>query len=174
NQELLADQQTRDLADLLYFLNAEKDKFSLRLQSMVKQIGTLDYVPPMKFGQNLLGITIKEWGEFFQKLQTLGEYEFIIMDLSECMQGLFDIMRMCHRVYTITLEDRAANWKLTQYESLLEQYSYEDVLEKTRKCNLPKIRRLPSGLEYYDRGELADYVLLQLRDLLPEEYEKWN
>ncbi|MBR6477159.1 MAG: hypothetical protein IKS85_01805 [Lachnospiraceae bacterium] len=165
NQELLADIQTRDLADLLYFLNAEKDKFSLRLQSMVKQIGPLDYVPPMKYGQNLLGITAKEWITFLQKLQELGEYEYVVMDLSECMQGLFDVMRICVRIYTITLEDRAANGKLEQYENLMTQYSYEDVLEKTQKCNLPKIRRLPTELEYYDRGELAEYVARQLREL---------
>lgn len=169
NQGLLADLQTRDLADLLYFLNAEKDKFSLRLQSMVRQIGPLDYVPPMKSGQNLLGITVKEWLTFFQKLQELGEYDFIVMDLSECMQGLFDILRICQRVYTITVEDKAAGGKLTQYEKLLEQYSYEDVLQKTLRCSLPKVRRLPTDLEYYDRGELAEYVMEQIMDLESED-----
>ena len=89
----------------------------------------------------------------------------MVMDLSECMQGLFDVMRICVRIYTITLEDRAANGKLEQYENLMTQYSYEDVLEKTQKCNLPKIRRLPTELEYYDRGELAEYVARQLREL---------
>ena len=97
--------------------------------------------------------------------QELGEYEYVVMDLSECMQGLFDVMRICVRIYTITLEDRAANGKLEQYENLMTQYSYEDVLEKTQKCNLPKIRRLPTELEYYDRGELAEYVARQLREL---------
>ena len=169
NQDLLADSDTKDLADLLYFLNAERDKFALRLQSMVGKIGTLDYVPPMKSGQNLLGITVKEWLTFLQKLKDLGEYEFVIMDLSECMQGLFDILRSCHRVYTITVEDRAASGKLTQYEKLLEQYSYDDVLQKTNRCKLPKIRHLPVELEYYDRGELADYVQEQIRDLMQEE-----
>lgn len=168
NQEMLADLQTRDLADLLYFLNAEKDKFSLRLQSMVRKIGALDYVPPMKSGQNLLGISTKEWVIFMQKLQELGEYEFVVMDLSECMQGLFEILRICRRVYTITMEDQAASGKLTHYERLLEQYSYEDVLEKTQKCCMPKIRRLPAELEFYDRGEMADYVAEQIREFLPE------
>ena len=171
HQELLADQQTRDLADLLYFLNAEKDKFALRLQSMVRQVGSLDYVPPMKSGQNLLGITAKEWIDFLQKLQELGEYEYVLMDLSESMQGLFDVLRTCQRVYTVTLEDRAASGKLTQYEKLLTQYSYEDVIEKTQKCALPKIRRLPAQLEYYDRGELAEYVMEQLADIAPDEFE---
>lgn len=169
DQELLADAQTRDLADLLYFLGAENDKFALRLQSMVGKLGLLDYIPPMKSGQNLLGITPKEWLTFLQRLQELGEYEFIVMDLSECMQGLFDVLRACYRVYTITMEDRAASGKLTQYEKLLEQYSFDDVLQKTLRCRLPKIRHLPAELEYYDRGELADYVEEQIRELLQKD-----
>ena len=68
-----------------------------------------------------------------------------------------------------TVEDRAASGKLTQYEKLLEQYSYDDVLQKTNRCKLPKIRHLPVELEYYDRGELADYVQEQIRDLMQEE-----
>ena len=92
HQELLADQQTRDLADLLYFLNAEKDKFALRLQSMVRQVGSLDYVPPMKSGQNLLSITVKEWLTFFKKLQESDEIsvsvsiiEIIVSSSSFCV-----------------------------------------------------------------------------------------
>ena len=169
NGELLADVQTRDLADLLYFLNAEAEKFSLRLQSMVSRIGTLDYVPPMKSGQNLLSVTVKEWMTFLKQIQELGAYEYVVMDLSECMQGLYDVLRVCQRVYTVTLEDRAASEKLAQYERALEQYSYEDVLKKTRRCTLPKIRHLPVELECYDRGELAEFVKRQIRDLLGKD-----
>lgn len=168
NQELLADAQTRDLADLLYFLNAESEKFSLRLQSMVVPIGPLDYVPPMKSGQNLLSVTVKEWITFLKKLQELGTYRYVVMDLSECMQGLFDVLRVCRQVYTVTMEDRAASDKLTQYEKVLEQYSYEDVLKKTRRCILPRIRYLPADLQGYDRGELAEYVSDQIRDFQEE------
>ena len=48
--ELLPDMQTLDMADLLYFLNAQKDKFRLRLQTMLKHKGRLDYIPPLKSG----------------------------------------------------------------------------------------------------------------------------
>lgn len=44
--------------------------------------------------------------------------------------------------------------------------SYEDVLEKMQKCNLPRIKRLPLELEYYDRGELAEYAQEQVRELI--------
>lgn len=37
--EILPDMQTRDLADLLYFLNSEEDRFRLRIQTMIQKKG---------------------------------------------------------------------------------------------------------------------------------------
>lgn len=160
--ELYPDTQTLDMADLLYFLNSDREKFMLRLKSICKRLGSLDYVPPMKSGQNLLTITAEEWLGFLQKIEETGEYEYVILDLSESMQGLFDILRMCKVIFTLTKEDRVARSKLLQYEHLLTLYEYEDVLEKTRRLNLPHIQRLPEELEQLTRGDLAALV----RDLL--------
>ena len=49
--ELVPDMQSRDMADLLYFLTAEQERFRLRLQTMIQRRGNLEYVPPMKSGQ---------------------------------------------------------------------------------------------------------------------------
>lgn len=166
--EMLPDMQTLDLADLLYFLNAEKDKFRLRFQSMVKRRGNLDYIPPMKMGQNLLTITPEEWLELMEKLEELGEYEYVVLDLSESMQGLFELLRLCKRVYTLVKEDRIAKAKLMQYEQVLELYRYEDVLQKTKHLNLPAIRKLPLELEQFTKGDLAKLV----RELINEMQEE--
>lgn len=154
--ELVPDTQTYDIADLLFFLESDEEKFRLRLQSMIKHIGQLDYVPPMKSGQNLLTITAAEWLGFFQKIEELGEYEYVVLDLSESMQGLFQILRLCRRIFTVTREDRIAQSKLLQYEQLLSLCEYEDVLEKTKRLSLCHIRRLPEGLEQLTKGDLAE------------------
>lgn len=164
--ELIPDKQTRDMSDLLYFLSGEQGKFRLRLQTMVQHKGELDYIPPMKVGQNLLTITASEWIGLLQRIGELGIYEYVVLDLSENMQGLFDILRMCIRIFTLIKEDRVAKSKLLQYEQLLEWYEYEDVLKKTRKCSPPKIHRLPDELEQYTRGELAEYVRGEVIELL--------
>ncbi|MCM1112361.1 MAG: hypothetical protein NC399_03800 [Muribaculum sp.] len=156
--ELAAETGARDLADLLYFLMAEKEKFRLRLQTIVRHKGSLDYVPPMKSGQNLLSVPPKEWMRFLQRIEELGEYDYVIMDLSESMQGLFDLLRSCSKVFTLTKEDRIAQGKLAEYERILGAYAYEDVLVKTCKCTPPQVRRIPEELEQYTKGEMADYV----------------
>lgn len=163
--ELLPDMQTLDMADLLYFLNADKDKFRLRMQTILKRKGSLDYIPPMKAGQNLLAITGAEWIGLLQKIEELGEYEYVILDLSESMQGLFEILRLCTKVYTLTREDRIAKSKLLQYEQVLALYEYEDVLEKTKRLNVSHIRRLPGELEQLTKGDLADMVRGLIREL---------
>lgn len=162
---LLPDRQSRDMADLLYFLNAEQDKFRLRMQSMIQHEGKLDYIPPMKSGQNLLTVTVGEWMQLLQKITELGEYEYVILDLSESMQGLFDILRICTKVFTLTQTDRIAQSKVMQYEQILALYEYEDVLGKTCKCSPPKIRKLPQELEQYTKGDLAEYVRKQLKEI---------
>ena len=156
--ELRPDIQSSDMADLLYFLHGDREKFRLRLQSICKRMGNLDYIPPMKSGQNLLTITEVEWLELLQRIEDMGEYEYVILDLSESMQGLFEILRACKVVFTITKEDRIARSKLLQYEQMLSLYEYEDVLAKTRRLKLPHIQRLPEELEQLTRGDLAALV----------------
>lgn len=156
--ELLPDMQTMDLADLLYFLNSEKDKFKIRMQSICRKIGSLDYVPPMKSGQNLLTIRPSEWLELFRKIEELGEYEYIILDLSESVQGLHEILKMCKRIFTLRADDRVARSKILQFEQLLSMESCEDITEKTRNLTPPHIRRMPEGMEQLTRGELAAWV----------------
>lgn len=156
--DLLPDLQTRDLADLVFFLTSDKDKFLLRMQTMLQKKGDLDYIPPVRAGQNLLTITPGEWMNLLQRIVELGQYEYVILDLSENIQGLFDLLRMCFKVFTLTKDDVLACSKINQYEQVLALYEYEDVLDKTCKCSLPLFRRLPDQIEQLTRGELADYV----------------
>lgn len=163
--ELLPDMQTLDLADLLYFLNAQKDKFRLRLQTILKHKGALAYVPPVKSGQNLITVTPQEWLGLLERIEELEEYEYVVLDLGESMQGLFEILRMCRHVYTLTREDRIARGKLLQYEQVLALYEYGDVLGKTKRLSLSHIRKLPEELEQLTKGDLADLVKGLLGDL---------
>jgi hypothetical protein len=154
--DLLPDMQTLDLADLLYFLNASEDCFSIRLRTMTRHLGGLDYIPPVKSGDDLLKITCEEWISFLKRLAKQGAYEYVVLDLSESMQGLFEILRLCCRVFTCDGQDWIAKKKMMHYEQLLEMREYGDVLEKTDRVDLTHIHRIPQELEQLTRGDLAD------------------
>lgn len=159
----------KDLAALLYFRQSGED-FDLHMQTLVRRMGNLEYVEPVLNGENLLYITAREWMDLLKALIAQGNYEYILLDLSESIQGLFEILRMCSRVYTIVQEDRKAQCKLEQYEQMLALQEYEDVKDKTAKCRLPKFQRLPESVEQYSKGELAEYIKAMLGRELQREH----
>ena len=165
----LLDKNVRgDLMALLYFAGEQGEKFFCRMQSMTLKIGELYYIPPAYAGQNLIYVKAGEWQNLIQKIAETGGYEYIILDLSESVQGTFEMLRMCDKIYTIVQEDEQATAKLTQYEELLRAYEFEDVLEKTKKKNLPRFKGLPGRIEQYCAGELAAYI----RQLIKEDFKK--
>lgn len=163
--KLLKRQFEADLSDLMYYLNNIPGQFLFRLQSMTEKIGGLEMVPPMFSCMDLMEIEKEEWLKLFEVLEE-SSYDYLILDLSDALQGLFDILRNCHRIYTITREDGFAQAKIEQYERLLSMQGYEDILDKTRKCPLPVFKKLPRNLSQMNVGELADYV----KELLKEKF----
>lgn len=161
----LLDKNVRgDLAALLYFSGEQEEKFYCHLQSITLRIGHLHYIPPVYSGQNLIYVQAAQWQELIGKIAQTGGYDYLILDLSESIQGTFELLRMCDRIYTIIREDDHARAKLAQYETLLGEYAYEDVLEKTQKQLLPAFNRLPERIEQYSRGELAEYIRRLIRE----------
>ena len=154
-----------DLSDLIYFLHNRDGRFPYRLESMTQKLNGLDYIPPAFSCLDLQRVEKEEWLALLDELGQSGLYDYVILDLSEVINGLFDILKLCSRVYTIVRDDGFAAAKQEQYEALLTCLDHEDILENTKKCRLPLFRQLPQGLEGLTRGELADLV----RGLIEED-----
>ena len=153
-----------DLSDLIYFLHNGDDRFPYRLEGMVQKVNGLAFIPPVFSCMDLQHIEAEEWLRLFEELDISGSYEYVLLDLSEAVQGLFDILRLCTRVYTITRDDGFAAAKQEQYEELLRCLDCEDILRKTRKFRLPLFRQLPAGLENLTHSELAALVQEIIRE----------
>lgn len=147
-----------DITDVLYYFNCEREKLAYRLAGMVQSINGMDFIPPAVSYQDLCGVTGEQWLHLFREVEASTSYEYLILDLSEQMNGLFNILRQCFKVYTITREDGFAAAKIKQYEAMLCMSDYEDVTAKTKKWSLPVFHRLPNGLDQLTHGELASYV----------------
>lgn len=160
---LLRKEGGKDLSDLLGYLD-EKEKFAFRIRLVERKVGNLWYIPPVYAGQNLVYVTAAEWVKLINRISAEGGYDYLILDLSEGLQGVFDLLRLCDRIYTIVCDDRPAGSKVDQYEHLLRVQEYEDVLEKTKKQRLPHITELPGQIEQYTRGALADFVKRLVRE----------
>ncbi|HJA30548.1 MAG: hypothetical protein DBX58_08830 [Clostridiales bacterium] len=146
-----------DFSDLLFHLPEPKEEVLGYLYRQAEQVNGLELVPPAFLGPDLFQIRREEWLRLLDILKG-SRYEYVILDLSDAVMGLFELLRNCSRVYTIVREDGFARAKLAQYEAALERADCGDVAEKTRRCALPVFQRLPRDLGHPEGSELAQYV----------------
>ncbi len=125
------DETGQTLADLLYYARQEKGNLGLRISTMAGQDGELDYILPMPYVQDLQGVSGEEWLKLFEKILENCIYQKVILDLGDSVNGLFQILEICHTVYTPYIEDELARAKLNQYAENLRKTGREKVLEKT-------------------------------------------
>lgn len=156
-----------DMSDLLYYISQGKPNFMWKLASMVQSIGALDYIPPAISPLDITKITKEQWLSFFGELKKCG-YDIIILDIGDCVNGIYDILRLCKIVYTPVRDDGISYAKLEQYEALLRIMEYEDVLEKTVKLSFSYFKGLERGLDRLVYSELGTYV----RKLLEQTQNK--
>ena len=162
--QMLKREFSMDMMDLMYYFRCAKDKLPLRLPSIIQNINGLDYIPPI---QSLAGVREangSQWLELCEHIAGIGQYEYIILDLNDGMEGLFDLLRHCYKIYTITKDDSFAVAKISQYEQILRFNELEEIAEKTVKCRFPTFKEVPVNLELMTHGELAGYVKAIVRE----------
>lgn len=143
-----------DFSNLLYHLQKPPEEVLGILYQMVEPVGGMEILPPAFSGVDILKLNGKEWLRLMAILRE-SRYEYVILDLSDSMQGLFEVLQNCARIYTIVREDAFAAGKLDQYEAVLKQAGGADVLKRTKRCLLPLFARLPGDLCHLMGSELA-------------------
>lgn len=156
-EHMLARSLETDLSDLLYYLQEDLGAILQRLYRMAETVNGMDVVPPAFSGADILKMGGTEWERLLAVLRE-SRYEYVILDLSDSVQGLYEVLRSCARIYTVVREDSFAAAKLAQYEEVLKRAEYEDVLQKTKRCRLPLFARLPGDLSHLTGSELAQYA----------------
>lgn len=157
-ERLLRREFESDLSDLIYFVHNRDGRFPYRLEGMARKVNGMDFIPPAFSCLDLQRVEKEEWLSLLDELACSGIYEYVLLDLTESIRGLFDILNRCARVYTIVQKDGFAEAKQEQYEQLLRNLDLEEILEKTKKCRMPLFRSLPADLENLTHGELAGMV----------------
>lgn len=167
--QMLQKEFPADMPDVVYYFNCAREKLALRLPSIVQNINGLDFIPPGVSCLDMQGITGEKWLELLSLLEKISDYEYLILDLTDGMNGLFELLLHCHKIYTITKDDGFAMAKMKQYEQMLQLNELQDIAEKTVKCRFPFFEKLPSDLSLMTHGELAGYVKAIIKEDLYEQ-----
>lgn len=147
-----------DLLDLVYFAECAEDSFSYRLNSIIETMGSLDYIPPTKVYTRFSEIDKSQWLKLIDVISEKTTYEYLILDLSENIIGLFDILDRCDRIYTIRNTERTASAKIANYENLLREENRDRIIDKTTNIDIPRFKEIPSEFEMLPYSELAEHV----------------
>ncbi len=153
-----------DMLDLLYYFRCAREKFALRLPTVVQNVNGLDFIPPGRSGFDMQNITGEQWLELLQEIEKISGYEYLILDLTDGMGGLFELLSYCFRIYTITKDDGFAMAKMNQYEQALQLNALNGIAEKTVKCRFPVFEKLPADFNLMTHGELAGYARAIIRE----------
>lgn len=127
-----------NLADLLYYVKQGNHNLATQLRFAVHQIEELDYILPVPISQDLKEIHLKEWKILLEQIIENSSYELLILDIGESVQGLFQILEMCDRVYMPILKDEVSERKLQQYQKNLEQLKLEKLPHITYQFVMPE------------------------------------
>lgn len=156
--KLLQKEFSTDMSELIYYLQNSTEKFIYRMGSIIIRTGELDVLPPFDSFLDFISVSKEEWISLFREIERCSDYEYLILDLSDAVQGLFDILRLCDVVYTLSRNDGFSLAKISQYEEMLKKSNYEDIWKKTKNCTIPRIKNLPPGLLQLTYTELAEIV----------------
>lgn len=167
-EELFGVTYRADISDLIYFARQKEGSLVYKLNSVVQTFHELEYIPPAFSPADIRDVTGEEWMMFLDELLTFCEYDVIILDLSEQVDDVFQILNRCDQIYMPIQEDLMSKAKLVQYEKLIHMLELDEIHTKTRRIRLPvqTISRENGSLtQQLVWGEMGNYV----RRLLWEE-----
>ncbi len=88
------------------------------------------YIAPIRAEQDFREVTKEEWNQLLDLILEKSIYKVIILDLGDTVDGLYDLLGRCSKVYTPYIEEGAAKAKLNQYEENLDQQDMERFLRR--------------------------------------------
>ena len=157
-ERTFSDSYSKDISDFIYYVNQTSENIPLLIQKFVYRLGEVDIIPPVLNATNLQDITEDMWLRMLELLRNSGLYDYIIVDVSDFIHGIFSILRESQVIFSLTKADARANAKWQQYCSILEELGYEDILTKTRKPEMPRIAVLSVNAEACMQGPMAELV----------------
>lgn len=159
-----------DLSDVLYLYRQGEYNW-MRLKSMVGSWGSMDYIPPVRYGEDLNQVSPEDMARLIDRIARESGYDKIVVDIGQMGRGALALLSVCEVVYMPVKEDCISSAKLEEFEEYLEEADDGSVREKIQKLRLPRHTGLGKGEGYLEQllwGELGDYVRQMLNGKQPE------
>ena len=161
---LMKEEYKSDLSDLLYFYNGGSYN-SLRLSSVVHTMGELDYIPPVRYPEDLDQVGEEAIAGLIRAIAGESAYDTLVVDIGSGRRTALSVMKLCRVIYMPIREDPVSLAKLKELEQYFSQTGNGMLRERIKRLKLPYHGSFGRG-DYIDQllwGELGDYVRQLLR-----------
>lgn len=149
-----------DLSDVLYFFRQESLSV-LRLKSMLYDWKDMDYIPPVRYPEDLEQLTGEEAARLVERLASDCGYDYVIVDLGQMICNMIPVLETCDIVYMPVKEDGVSCAKLEEFDQYLDVSHRESLRERIVRVKLPWHNSFGRKDDYMEQllwGELGDYV----------------
>lgn len=163
-EELLDLEFGSDMSDLMYDIKNGHKEIAATIGSNVHRKGNLEIFPVMRDYRDLFGMTFSEWKELLKKLETDTDYEYVLLDISDGIQGIDEILKICNRIYMVKCDDMIATAKMNQYMDNADEEFVEDIKDKIVSCVIPECKNMTSVSLWGTANEIGDYCQSIIRD----------
>src|SRR5699024_4503206 len=155
---LTGENYEHDLSDVLYLYRQNACSW-LRLKAMVYSWGDLDYIPPVRYGEDLSQLDPEDMADFIERIAADSGYEKVLVDVGQMGKGALSILKVCDGIYMPIKEDAISQAKVEEFEEYLQAAGQEKVLDRIRKLKLPYHSTFGKRESYMEQllwGELGD------------------
>ena len=168
-ENLMGIDYSQTLSDVLYYARQQDAGLVHRVAGMVCSINHLDYIPPVKYAQDLHQAEWKDWKFLLDELEQKSEYQIIILDIGYEVEDVLDLIERCDCLFLPVLDDVASRAKLDQFDEMISVFGDAAMQEKMKRFSIPEKGGILSSHNYVEQllyseiGNCARKLLSEMR-----------
>lgn len=125
-----------DLSDIMYYYKQGKYSWE-HFGKAVCSCNKLDYIPPVRYPEDLKELTEQEMKEMFLTMSALGQYSCIVIDFGNLGKRCTNMLSICTKIYMPMVYDSISKRKMEEFEAYLEYIGRENLKDKFIKIQVP-------------------------------------
>lgn len=150
--------ENKDITDLIYYQRNAKDRFMYSFEEIVSSDKKLDYITPAYSFVDVKSVPKEDWLEVISQIRNCCDYSFVILELSEIIDGFLEVLRNCDQLVMLCEEGEVEGRVMKEFNEILESMDYGDIVNKRYISVIPGRIRTPANLDELSYGDYAEYV----------------
>lgn len=147
------------LTDLMYDYSLRPDELSGILAQYVMRFDELNVLIPARSPFELQEIEPSMWLSFISSLAGTGRYQTVILDISDAVRGVFELLNVCTGIYMPVRKDVIAVSKLKDFDYVLSRYpAAGSIKSKLLKLKFPYFDDIDGTQLNHKNSRLGRYI----------------